>query len=690
MRKLFGRDKQKRVIEEDPLLPPPQPYPLSGSRSSSFSSLPLPAKSVKSERESDSRWSRKKQPAAVGILRALDPHIEVAHPVSPDDRASQYEPSIKDDKKDWKLFGERKERERDGGRGRNRDRVGREEDGQAELTRMIGYLTATASEDWALVLEVCERASSSEANAKEAIKALKREFKYAEPPAQLSAARLWAIMLRNSSQVFIQQSSSRKFLEIVEDVLENPQTVPVVRERLLTVVAAAAHPSVSSRPIFPSTSSRRVPKQLLENDREGFRALWRKVKPPSKPDDGIPFDPDDAMFNPPVQRRTPSSVDSQVRRADDQPNPQSKYSNTSPNDLIIPLDEDIRRLFQECQVGRGNAALLAEAVTYTKPEEMKEKEIVIKASLIRSEFYARCRASQELIFAQIPWASSSAERSRNSRVASGELPDHQGSNVLDLSKDPSELTVEEQLLAALLISNEELVESLRMYDDWERVGVETDADRWNPSNGTKGQTRHEGIGFDQHSLENATDRSRSLSPAPYGHRSGTSPGNTPSMKLQPVSTHTGNTQNLAPPPPAPHGPRLPSPNQPRSRTPSPQRSIGDIPTRSGYLSGERKASSEAGDDSDGYDIVTPIGISAKALGKRRVIEEEDRLSDAGDSFFGHDQVRAGSSESLNLSPTDGQRRLWHPVVHYVYDAAAERTQQRIDSQMTEMVNQVHL
>jgi hypothetical protein len=92
-------------------------------------------------------------------------------------------------------------------------------------------------------------------------------------------------MLRNSSQVFIQQSSSRKFLEIVEDVLENPQTVPVVRERLLTVVAAAAHPSVSSRPIFPSTSSRRVPKQLLENDREGFRALWRKVKPPSKPDD---------------------------------------------------------------------------------------------------------------------------------------------------------------------------------------------------------------------------------------------------------------------------------------------------------------------------------------------------------------------------------------------------------------------
>ena len=101
------------------------------------------------------------------------------------------------------------------------------------------------------------------------------------------------------------------------------------------------------------------------------------------------------------------------------------------------------------------------------------------------EFYTRCRASQELVFAQIPWATSSAERSRNNRAASGDPIDRGEPNVLDLSKDPSELTVEEQLLAALLISNEELVESLRMYDDWERVGFETDVDQWSQSDGVK-------------------------------------------------------------------------------------------------------------------------------------------------------------------------------------------------------------
>ena len=105
------------------------------------------------------------------------------------------------------------------------------------------------------------------------------------------------------------------------------------------------------------------------------------------------------------------------------------------------------------------------------------------------EFYARCRASQELIFAQIPWATSGAERSRNNRAASGDPVDHEESNVLDLSRDPSELTVEEQLLAALLVSNEELVESLRMYDDWERVGFENNPGQLNQSDGIKRRVR---------------------------------------------------------------------------------------------------------------------------------------------------------------------------------------------------------
>ena len=146
---------------------------------------------------------------------------------------------------------------------------------------MIGYLTATSSEDRALILETCERASASETNAKEAAKALRREFKYGEAPSQLSAARLWALMLRNSSEIFVHQCVKAKFMDTLEDVLTTQRTSPVVRDRLLDVLAAAAYASSATSP---------------------FRLLWKKVKSPRRPDEGVPFDPDDVTFNLPSPR----------------------------------------------------------------------------------------------------------------------------------------------------------------------------------------------------------------------------------------------------------------------------------------------------------------------------------------------------------------------------------------------------
>jgi hypothetical protein len=36
----------------------------------------------------------------------------------------------------------------------------------------------------------------------------------------------------------------------------------------------------------------------------------------------------------------------------------------------------MRRLFQECKVGSGNASLLSEALAFAKPEDLKNKEII--------------------------------------------------------------------------------------------------------------------------------------------------------------------------------------------------------------------------------------------------------------------------------------------------------------------------
>lgn len=76
-------------------------------------------------------------------------------------------------------------------------------------------------------------------------------------------------MLRNSSEIFVHQCMKSKFMDTLEDVLTSQRTSPVVRERLLDVLAAAAYASSATS---------------LKNE-SSFRLLWRKVKPPGKPDE---------------------------------------------------------------------------------------------------------------------------------------------------------------------------------------------------------------------------------------------------------------------------------------------------------------------------------------------------------------------------------------------------------------------
>ena len=78
-------------------------------------------------------------------------------------------------------------------------------------------------------------------------------------------------------------------------------------------------------------------------------------------------------------------------------------------------------------------------------------------------------ASQELIFAAIPWATAGADRSRAERV-SDPLTQHDG------ERESFEPTPEELLLSDLLGANADLVEALRLYEDLERVALERETE----------------------------------------------------------------------------------------------------------------------------------------------------------------------------------------------------------------------
>lgn len=117
--------------------------------------------------------------------------------------------------------------------------------------------------------------SRSEPAAKDASRGIRRAFKYAQAGPQLMAARLWAVMLRNmniagtdthSQPLFLKETSGRKFMDAVEDVVTNPKTEPVVKERLLDVLGSA---------VFEYTGKDR---------RHPYAVMWRKLKAKNAPE----------------------------------------------------------------------------------------------------------------------------------------------------------------------------------------------------------------------------------------------------------------------------------------------------------------------------------------------------------------------------------------------------------------------
>lgn len=628
--------------------------------------------------------------AALGLLKSLDPtpHHQPQQDFSEDHHTPSETIPIAREKREKRGFWEgvlKKERDRD-----QRD----DDNGTAELTRMIGYLTATASEDWTIVLEVCERASANEANAKEAARALRREFKYAEPKSQLAAARLWAIMLRNASDVFLAQTSQRKFIDTVDEVLTSSRTSPVVRERLMEVLAAAAYITTRSQ------------QGWKDKDKDGFRALWCRLKPADKPDAGIPFDTQDAMFSPPItshQRplsqyslETPTFAQQTfARKLSLTPPPTertSQFQNRSFHRRIIPFEEDIKRLLHECDIAHGNARVLSDTLAFAKPD-------ALHADLI-PEFLTKCRDSKELISAQIPWASAGAERSRAERALElARIRSMHGSHQDLPSPDDAsnQLTIEEKLLATLLEANEALVGVLLMYDDLARIAIEnaTEERSIREVKMPKGQLD------DQlpERLGTFTESSRASPPVP-------SPPTSPRQQFEmpiivpspnhplpriPPHHHSQATTPTLLAPPHPLGPRSPAQIVLHSRTPSPdrlQRSAGyNPPVGKEPLSDGVEPIHDASDSEE--EILTPIRPSAKALGKRRVVDNPDAY-DSSDQL--HDRNGTASVRDSGLDSDSEEAGLLpkRPPTRYVYDAAAERTAQHLkEGRAGILVNGVH-
>ena len=170
-------------------------------------------------------------------------------------------------------------------------------------------------------------------------------------------------------------------METVEYIILTPTTSPVVRERLVDVLAAAAF-------------------TFHGPGKEGFQSTWRRVRPPTKPEDGIPFDKDDAMFDPTQgnRSRTLTSPVPQVTYMNTHHSPQVLQPNTVRRDSdqgragrqrghlwepshkadrgLSSPEEDTRKLFEECNWALYSSRILNEALANSTPHIFSRNPVI--------------------------------------------------------------------------------------------------------------------------------------------------------------------------------------------------------------------------------------------------------------------------------------------------------------------------
>jgi hypothetical protein len=116
---------------------------------------------------------------------------------------------------------------------------------------------------------------------------------------------------------------------------------------------------------------------------------------------GIPFDTSDPMFIPPdpnIHSNLPNGKANAKHPRDSPPLGSPKPYQQTNNNLqaprtitkqhrsrgslgtnvqrVIPVDEDVRRLFEECDIAKSNAHVLSQALTYARPEDLQENSVI--------------------------------------------------------------------------------------------------------------------------------------------------------------------------------------------------------------------------------------------------------------------------------------------------------------------------
>ncbi|CAO1634488.1 unnamed protein product [Sympodiomycopsis kandeliae] len=355
---------------------------------------------------------------------------------------------------------------------------------EGDITAKIGWLCAQESlspAEWSLLPWLAQTAAQSDASAKEAARAIRKELKWGQTDTQKRAVKVWAFLALHSSDAFRQQIASKKFLEIIEHTVAHPKVSLSVKEHLIDAWAILAY-------LFKDNA-----------DLDSVTKSYNKTKPNDKPHNGTLVDIEShEIFRVPtetsgLQRRSGKAVQKRrsrialgsdphalspggqrdrndhttVLRADrmgtvsnmnavtpdvsqdEVSNDPTKAICAASDDYDSPMvvmnEEDVQELTRACEAARADSSVLIDVIT-NDPETSTISESA-------AEFIRRVHDDHELLSSQIQWVSVQADTSRK-RLAGTRQQDSQIGPDAHFSSTANQTTSgetrEELLLADML------------------------------------------------------------------------------------------------------------------------------------------------------------------------------------------------------------------------------------------------
>ncbi|CAE6414047.1 unnamed protein product [Rhizoctonia solani] len=221
-----------------------------------------------------------------------------------------------------------------------------------QLSKMTASIIECSLRDWSAVEDLLKRASTTSVNASSVLKVIVRKLTVGDEFQQLSAGRLWTILMKRPSSVLYERATRTDFLAELERVICSSHIEMVAADRVITGLATAIHD-------FPH-----------QKGTERLKQLWGKLGTQRVLDE-TPIHSEDLLYS-------PGSLVDLIRgtRLEESTVPTPYYATQAPPNLLQPDNQLAEQTRTRCEDAFSGSKAIRHSPMNMKPPAKRQTRVV--------------------------------------------------------------------------------------------------------------------------------------------------------------------------------------------------------------------------------------------------------------------------------------------------------------------------